>query len=228
VACSVKRSSRAAERRRTQTDLILVETMARRTVRWILAVGTVTLAYSNGEAAAQTETSPTPPANRGHRDPPISIGPLVGFYLGGGGKIRAGTSLGLQASVGAGLVFVHYNDLSKTGSLLAQHATFYVGVPLRATAIPFVRVWRDASSKVDLSIGPAAQFDSILGWGLGAAALAEARLSEHWSLDLDWGAGYFPRAAARLIASHRVSSNADFDVPPGLQWGLDVGVSYRF
>jgi hypothetical protein len=204
------------------------ETMAIKTARRILLACAMTVAFGTGKAFAQIESSPTPPPYRRHVDSPLSIGPVAGFYLGTGGKIHVGAAFGLQASVGAGLILVHYNDLTKTGSLLAQHAGFYVGVPLRVTVVPFVRVWRDSASKVDLSIGPAAQFDSILGWGLGAAALVEVRFAERWSLDLDWGAGYFLRAEDRLVSSRRVTSNADFDYPPGLQWGLDVGVSYKF
>lgn len=178
-------------------------------------------------ASAQQESASKPPANQVYQDAMLSMGPMAGFYLGCGGKVRVGSRFGVEASVGAGLIITHYNDLNASRSLFAQHSSFFVGVPLRATAIPFVRVWREISSKVDLSIGPSVQFDSILGGGLGVAALVEVGLSRSWSLDLDWGASYFPRAEDRLVSSRRVSPNADFDLPPGLQWGLDVGISYR-
>ncbi len=177
--------------------------------------------------SAQKESASKPPANQGYQDAVLSMGPMAGFFRGCGGKVRVGSGFGVEASVGAGLLVTHYSDLNKSGSLFAQHSSFFVGVPLRATAVPFVRVWRETSSKVDLSIGPSVQFDSILGGGLGVAALVEVGLSRTWSLDLDWGAGYFPRAEDRLVSSRRVSPNADFDFPPGLQWGLDVGISYR-
>jgi hypothetical protein len=157
----------------------------------------------------------------------VSFGPIVGFHLGNGAKLRVGDRFGLQTSAGAALLVIGYNDLNKTGSLFSRDTTYYVDASLRVAAIPFARVWQSASRRVELRVGPTAQFDYVLGWGCGGAGLLDIRLSKTFSLDLAWGASYFPKAEDRLISSGHVSSNPDFDFPPGLQWGADVGVALR-